>query len=285
MKPPVHRIPEQLLSREVKIILVGAGGNGSQMLTGLARLDRGLRALGHPRGLDVIVFDPDKVSEANVGRQLFSAADIGHYKACVLVHRINQYFGLNWEAQPLEYPIMDAMWIHQHLDIVISCVDSAKARRMIYRDLCNRTNRANYWLDMGNRQHDGQVVLGEIPWTMDIKALHGRTSNDPDRLPNIFDLFPEMANPKFKEDNRPSCSLAEALEQQDLFVNQGVSTFALNLLWRLFRDGQLSHHGYFINLKEGRVNPIPVPGCADTTEAKVEIKPGNNRNGAHARGD
>ena len=65
-----------------------AGGTGSQVATNLARMDMALRALGHP-GLHVTVFDPDTVSEANIGRQLFSESEIGLNKAVALVTRIN----------------------------------------------------------------------------------------------------------------------------------------------------------------------------------------------------
>lgn len=64
----------------------------------------------------------------------------------------------------------------------------------------------------------------------------------------------------FVEDDAPSCSLAEALTRQDLFVNRAVSTFALDMLWRLFKDGGLKNHGAFINLEDGIVNPLRVGG-------------------------
>jgi PRTRC genetic system ThiF family protein len=81
-----HVLPARYVEDQVTVDLIGCGGNGSQMLTGLARLDRALRALGHP-GLVVTAWDPDTVSEANVGRQLFSPSDVGLNKATVLVHR------------------------------------------------------------------------------------------------------------------------------------------------------------------------------------------------------
>ena len=76
----------KLLRSPVNIVVAGAGGTGSQIVTGLARLDRALRALGHPAGLAVQVWDPDRVSEANVGRQLFFDSDVGQYNCDVLVH-------------------------------------------------------------------------------------------------------------------------------------------------------------------------------------------------------
>jgi hypothetical protein len=80
--------------------------------------------------------------------------------------------------------------------------------------------------------------------------------NDP-----IGGVYDDMINPRGKiiEDNAPSCGLAAALERQDLFINQSVATFALQLLWSFIRSGELIHQGYFINLTAGRVTPIPIP--------------------------
>ena len=78
------------------------------------------------------------------------------------------------------------------------------------------------------------------------------------RLPNILGVFPQLKRKRRKEDNTPSCSLAEALERQDLFINQSVATFALQLLWQFIREGGLNIHGYFINLETGRVTPLPI---------------------------
>ncbi len=39
-----------------------------------------LQVLGHP-GLHVTVFDPDIITEANIGRQLFSETELGQCKA------------------------------------------------------------------------------------------------------------------------------------------------------------------------------------------------------------
>ena len=39
--------------------------------------------------------------QANIGRQMFYRADVGHPKASVLVTRINQCTGFSWEAAPI----------------------------------------------------------------------------------------------------------------------------------------------------------------------------------------
>ena len=59
-----RQIPAQSLP-SVTVFVIGAGGTGSQVATGLARISVALQALGHP-GLHVTVFDPDTVTEANI---------------------------------------------------------------------------------------------------------------------------------------------------------------------------------------------------------------------------
>lgn len=252
----IHTIHPDLLSGLVNIVLVGAGGNGSQMLNGLARLHVAMLARQHPGGLHVRVYDPDRVSEANVGRQLFSPSDIGQYKACVLVHRLNCFFGLDWEARPGRFTLAQGM---NTPDILVSCVDTAASRKEIESLLRKRhTQTPHYWLDLGNRRQDGQVVLGHLLSENQTRRIAIGKATMEGYLPNVMDIYPELRK-RTKEDTAPSCSLAESLERQDLFINDHVSRWALHLLWALFRQGCIEHHGYLVNLMDGAVNPLPVP--------------------------
>jgi len=286
--PGVHKIHSELLHEKVHITLVGAGGNGSQMLSGLARLHRSLLALGHPHGLHVICYDPDQVSEANVGRQLYSPSDVGHYKAVLLIHRLNCFHGLDWQAIPLKYQGWQDGYGQHRSDILITCVDSAQARRTIYHAISERTHGTpTYWLDMGNGEHDGQVVLGQPRYSPEYEThahmraacklltQRGRRKERkeplPQRLPTVIDAFPDLLEEGFVEEDRPSCSLAESLATQGVFVNQQVVTWGLFLLETLFRKGEIRHHGYSINMTDGIVVPYPVP---------PEIKPIKRGRGA-----
>ena len=90
----IHFTDRYLLNprHPVTVFVIRAGGTGSQVITNLARMSMALQALGHP-GLHVTVFDPDTVSQANIGRQLFSETELGLNKAVSLVTRINCFFG------------------------------------------------------------------------------------------------------------------------------------------------------------------------------------------------
>ena len=74
----VHYTDSYLMNPQhpVTVNIIGAGGTGSQVLTCMARLDVTLRTLGHP-GLFVTLYDPDTMTEANIGRQLFSPSELG----------------------------------------------------------------------------------------------------------------------------------------------------------------------------------------------------------------
>ncbi|MGF6643151.1 PRTRC system ThiF family protein [Paraburkholderia sp. GAS82] len=245
----MHITPTHLLDRRVDIALVGCGGNGSQMLTGLARLNHALTALGHP-GLRVTAFDGDTVSEANIGRQMFSPADVGQYKSVVLIHRLNAFFGLDWIARPTFATAQEM--VHVGPSIAIMCVDSAAARAKLNAAL---RNTSAYLMDLGNRASDGQVVFGTA------RPREGTGS----RLRWPYEVLPELIDTAAPEDDTPSCGLAEALERQELFINQAIVTPALGILWEFFRHGRLSWCGAFVNLKTGHVRPLPVESNDDAT--------------------
>ena len=61
-----------------------------------------------------------------------------------------------------------------------------------------------------------------------------------------------------EEDSGPSCSLAEALDRQDLFINSTLAQLGCNILWKMFRNGMIEHHGLYLNLEMMKVNPINI---------------------------
>jgi PRTRC genetic system ThiF family protein len=261
-----HRLPAALLTRPVRVLLVGAGGTGSRILEKLVSLHRALVALGHPGGLRVTVADPDTVSPANIGRQAFYPGDVGCHKAVALVNRANMALGdLRWDSV---VAAIDADANLQDVDIVIGALDNRAGRLGVLRALENCRSGCRYWLDTGNRASDGQAVLGEV-----LSRRGGRPS--PMRLPHVGELYPELIDPAAEDpDQGPSCSLAEALGKQSLFINPTVSDFAMNILWTLFTEGAIGVHGAFINLRRMAVTPLPVDPA---TWARFGVQGGGRR--------
>ncbi|WP_232439976.1 PRTRC system ThiF family protein [Burkholderia ubonensis] len=254
-----HTTPARFLGdRRVTVALIGCGGTGSQMLTGLARLNHALVELGHP-GLHVTAFDADTISSANVGRQMFSPADVGLHKSVVLAHRINAFFGIDWCGRPVHAGPDELVRGAPALAIV--CVDSAAARAKL-----EPTLRASncYVMDLGNRASDAQVLFGAH------EKVTGNTGTTPGSTPLRwpYDVLPELIDTTIPEDDSPSCSLAEALERQELFINQAVVTQGLAILWEFFRHARLTWCGAFVNLKTGNVRPMIVQAPQPTTKAE-----------------
>jgi PRTRC genetic system ThiF family protein len=241
----------------LSVALIGAGGTGSQLLTHLGKMHTALRALDHP-GLFVTVYDGDTVSEANIGRQMFVAGDIGANKAVTLATRVNRFFGLQWEGKPIFYADK-----HQTHNIVFTCVDSAKARiliqRHIYEKKVSRTEQQNflYWIDAGNNKQRGQVVMGtgtHSPYN----DTREKNADHVAHLPHVIDLFPDIEAHDTEAEQGPSCSLAEALGKQDLLINTMAAAYATHLLWKMLTNGRTDVQGCFFNLDDVRTVPVPV---------------------------
>lgn len=242
-----HNIPAHLLQRDaIRVAVIGCGGNGSVIATGLPYLHQALLAAGHPGGLDVTLIDGDTISPTNCVRQPFSRSEIGLHKCIVLASRINLFWGLRWSALAEHAgPDQDI----ERADIVIGCVDTRAARATIQEHVTGNAT-VSYWLDLGNGAGGGQFVLGQ-PW-------NSRNRRRAGRLRTVAELFPEVADRETPEDDAPNCSALAALERQEPFVNGVLAHHALAMLARLFRQGRLDVHGAFVNAAEQRVQPIPI---------------------------
>lgn len=240
----MHKTVPYLLNPDnlVTVAVIGCGGTGTQVLTCLARLNEALVGIGHS-GLFITAYDGDSVDATNVGRQLFSNQDIGQNKAVISISRINRYFGYEWSAFPFHADKPKDF----RSNIIITAVDSAKARVEIQNMLFMRNmdsfepdQKPYYWLDFGNDFKTGQVVLGTI------------YSKE---LPTVVDRFPVLKKKKERK-SEPSCSIAQALGKQDLFINSTLAQLGMNLIWKLFREAGVNYGGLYLNLETLNVNPI-----------------------------
>jgi len=244
MNGKIHYLAHYLVnpSHNITFSVIGAGGTGSKVLTSLARINQALIGLGRD-SIEVTVYDDDRVSEANIGRQLFSPQDIGQYKGEVLTTRLNRFFGTDWIFRPIRYTEKNATMTN----IVISCVDTVKSRKEIYKTLKWKGHSSYrdyenffYWLDFGNGRDYGQAILGS------------KLMEQPDssfipikKLKNIFDIYPDLQD---EEDDGPSCSMAEALQKQDLFINSTLVELGMGMLWKLLKDYHIDYQGIYLNL-------------------------------------
>jgi len=249
-----HFLPEYLVNpyHRIKILVIGAGGNGSKVITALARINQAFIGLDR-LPIDVTLMDPDKVESFNVGRQLFSQNDIGEYKAEVLITRLNRFFGTEWLAKTSEF---NASTKIDNFNIVISCVDNISTRKDIAYQFKKSVKSNNfqehkklfYWLDFGNGKDYGQVILGSriIPQPKSkFKTIK--------KLKNFVDLYPKV---KDEEKDGPSCSYQESLSKQSLFINSTLVELGMNMLYNLLLTYKTDYNCIFLNLDRVKINTM-----------------------------
>jgi PRTRC genetic system ThiF family protein len=184
------------------------------------------------------------------------------YKSVALINRTNRFFGTDWKAetQKFEKDYLNNLPENATASIYISCVDSVKSRFEI-AEILNELkidkgyyrNQSKYWMDFGNSQFTGQVLLSTVG---NIRQPNSEKFETVENLPFVTEEFGELLIQSETEDDTPSCSLAEALEKQDLFINSTLAQMGSSLLWNLFRNGLTQNRGFFLNLKNFQSQPI-----------------------------
>jgi PRTRC genetic system ThiF family protein len=248
----------------ITVGLVGLGGTGSNVLRELARINEALIATGSP-GLHVRAWDTDSFTAANVGRQNMSPADFGVNKATVLITRVNRYYGYNWEGIEKKYTGKKDL-----SNIIITCVDTAAARVEIGNNITIHIKEINgdktqyrhlhdaqkpyYWLDFGNDKFTGQAVIGTL-----IPVKQPKIQSEPVKgsLKTVLQEYPQLRKMKSPR-NHQSCSAAEALDNQDLFINSLISQWGCQLLWQLLKTGYIENRAVFVNSQAMSVAPLKI---------------------------
>lgn len=262
------RIPVEIGDpQEMTILLVGCGGTGSFAALHLARLAYEARRGNGPK-LRLIFVDPDRVEEKNIGRQNFCPAEIGQAKAMALASRYNLAFGLEIGAVigPFEVGMVTDWaakghhWDAENMLLVIGCVDTPAARADIARsvDQANHKHvqRRIWWLDAGNSEHAGQVLIGN-GWDIVLDPFLGRCVEVP---------WPSLQEPGIVQGSRGvgeqgeenlSCAELMALNAQSLMINQAMAGWIGVYVYRLLAH-DLDTHQTWLDLRGGNVRSVAV---------------------------
>ncbi len=256
------RIPVQPLT----ITLVGCGGTGSHLAQTLARLARHIRESGGPP-LDLTFMDGDTVEPKNVGRQLFAPSEVGRNKAQVLAARFSAVFGLSISAVPQMATTMQQFFTPRCDDrayrIVVGAVDGAAGRQVIADAL--ECSHMHLWLDCGNHEHDGQVVLGTATA---VEALAGAFAIDGmcAGLPAPSLQLPALLKTRPPAPRR-DCAQAVADNAQAFQINTVIAQVAGQYLAQLAIARQISHFATWISLigMVMRSTPITAANVAEAT--------------------
>lgn len=158
------------------IYVVGCGGTGSRLVPLLAQFVRTISKDLNPRGwvpsINIVLIDGDIVEEKNLLRQNFIAQDVNKNKAAVLAQRYGKAYGVNLIPYPEFITDADAKnpaGFRSKIpgigsipgagaEMVLMCVDSANARRLVLGALAPLDRRIpTFFVDAGNEDDFGQV--------------------------------------------------------------------------------------------------------------------------------
>lgn len=229
--------PIKVLNHIVRVIVIGCGGTGSYFIRDIAR---SLSTLG--RKCELILIDGDTVEEKNLRRQNFVGADIGRNKAEVMAER---YAALGIQIQYQDKYLQSADELSKLIGditgtkLIVSCVDNLKTRQLI-RQAYLHSGESVYWIDSGNEEFNGQVVLCHNAPGWNYSSI--KTGYYP--MPDFFDLYPNMLE-LAKADKLPTelnCAEMAAASPQFGFVNATAAMLALNFAHSLLVARPIKNH-------------------------------------------
>lgn len=233
----------RLANSKWQIFQIGSGGTGSHLVSHIARLLTSSPVIAERIGSYTIV-DGDRVEAGNVGRQLFVAPDIGAYKAEVLATRYSKAYGvsLGYVCEYLDPGFVDTLVPRGSLlspSLIIGAVDTAAARKLIYREIRKVQGERNtiWWMDAGNGRETGQVVLGNTDQADLLRAGLGEAFIE--YLPYPAVLFPDLIDEELDAQAAElSCAEAVAQDEQGPNINAQMGLLMAEML-RGFLLGEL----------------------------------------------
>lgn len=247
----------------VDFILVGAGGTGGFLIGAIARLMCEIEKTSSKKTSCTIV-DGDVVEEKNIPRQNFQPSDIGLPKSQILALRYSLATGCKIKAitRPFNANLFRELKHWHNVTVIIGCVDNAAARKEINSCLNNSSWEQipnTWWLDCGNHQSSGQVLLGSNHNFETERAFDNpKRPNYCTNLPSPALVHPELlqALPEELESVPVSCAELVRKSQQSLFVNQQVAAIASDYLLALTLTGGLQKFATYFHTPSGSTRSL-----------------------------
>ncbi|MBN8590630.1 MAG: PRTRC system ThiF family protein [Anaerolineae bacterium] len=246
------------------ITIVGCGGTGASVTRSVARMVYDMRE-ARMYTPQVVLIDPDVVERHNVGRQLFTEADVGQPKAQVLMRRFNLALGLSMTA------ICEAVDAERHFDrwgnLIVGCVDNHLARRELAKV------SGAIWIDAGNHASAGQVAIGNTgDRDLVLRHLDGR-DDKVGYLPHAALLFPALLEPEAEPAPQPQQSCAElvAVRSQELTINDWMAVATSQYIYKLLHRQPINSFATFISSDGMSVRSVPI--TPDEIRTRLEAIP------------
>ncbi len=236
-----------------KIVVVGCGGTGSLVSEGLCRL------LGDNQ-IQLLLIDHDKVEPHNLRRQNFFTGDVGKFKSQVLAERLARQYGrqILYSVYPYDHELVgkesgSMLYERAIQGLIIGCVDNAAARR----EIANTLQWGNWWIDAGNGENSGQVLIGNARSLEQLKSTFDRPNGTVRDLPVPSIQLPSLLAPPTKRaKKRVDCAESVETEEQSPIINQAMAMLVLEFIQQLIK-GTLQWMGAYIDLGAGTLQTVP----------------------------
>ena len=220
-----------------RVVLIGCGGIGSQLLGPLGRY---LAHLPEPRPLLVLV-DGDLFEAGNLNRQACSRSDLGMNKAEALA-RVARDAGVACQAIGEHVDETNVGVIVREGDIVLLAVDNHRTRALIDRHVASLTEAT--LISGGNDETDGnvQLVRRRDGWSVD---------------GHLTEIHPEIGEAADGEEQQqePGCQVLAAERPQLLVTNLMVASAMLNALWQVVESGSVPYSEVFLDVIQNIARP------------------------------
>lgn len=230
-----------------KITIIGAGGNGSHVISDVARLVASLK-----KDIEIVLVDGDQIEEKNLIRQHFVKSDLGKNKAEALALRYGSAYNVNISFVPEFLTVDNVATILPNQwspgpQLVITCTDNLKSRKLV-----EETCQNHIWIDLGNEEFGGQVtftcLMGKLNHWYKVK-YGSETHAIP--TPTVFELFPDYLT-KMKTEKpvtEVSCAeIAEASPAQAGFVNVMAAAIAKNFVHAVLTGREIRTYQVFFTI-------------------------------------
>lgn len=247
-----YRLDLVRLPGPTTLVVVGTGGTGSLVAEGLCRL------VGANPQVQLLLVDHDTIEPHNLTRQNFLPEELGEYKARALALRLATRY-----RRPIAYSLnpFSQEVLHDYGSILIGCVDNHLARRALHDAMSpqspsyGRGGAPLLWIDSGNGEHWGQVLVGNA-WGERLK----RAFREPEMVCRALPL-PSIQHPQLLEapqvEVRPPEDCAEAVEVgvQSPTINQMMATLVVEVVRRVLA-GTLDWMGVYADLEHGLLRVV-----------------------------
>ena len=211
-----------------RIVLVGCGGIGSQLLPPLVRY---LASRPEPRALLVLV-DGDVFEAKNLGRQTCSKNDLGSNKAEALAY-IACAAGLAVQTIPTFVDESNVRSIVREGDLILLAVDNHRTRALVDDHL--RSLDEATLISGGNDETDGNVQL--------VRRRHGRSLDG-----HLVEIHPEIGRAaEHGETTGDGCQVLAAERPQLLVTNLLVASVMLACLWQVLERGSVPYSEVYLD--------------------------------------